>query len=158
MTTSQMPFFSELAAGHNGPPIPEARRAYFRGRLRNRLFNFITKKFLAEQEKGLTKATLARRIGKTPDVVTRWLGAPSNLTLDTISDLLMGICAEELMLSGESPLNQAPRNYWHKDDWATGQLGRTQPPTPTQPSLGVDDQRRVPRELVGQVRELLGQK
>jgi hypothetical protein len=53
-----MPFFSELASGHHGPPIPEAKRAYFQARLRNRLFNFIVEKFLHEQQRGLTKAAL----------------------------------------------------------------------------------------------------
>lgn len=108
MTTSQTPFFSELASGHDGPQIPEAKRAYFQARLRNRLFNLILQRFLQEQQSGLTKAALARRIGKTPDVVNRWLGAPGNLTLDTISDLLLGIGAEELKLELSSILNQEP--------------------------------------------------
>src|SRR5690242_398273 len=96
MPTSPTQFFSELAAGHSGPTIPEAKRIYFRTRLRSRLFNFILERFVREQKRGLTKATLARRIGKSPEVVNRWLGAPTNLTLDTVSDLLLGISAEEL--------------------------------------------------------------
>lgn len=128
MNTSQTQFFSELAAGHAGPPIPEAKRVYFQTRLRNRVFNFILKKFLEEQGKGLTKAALARRIGKTPDIVNRWLGGPGNLTIDTISDLMLGIAAEELKLTSESPLNQSPVNYRHAD-WIKGsdQGNRTQP-------------------------------
>src|SRR5260370_18904902 len=126
-----MPFFSELASGHHGPPIPEAKRAYFQARMRNRLFNFIVEKFLQEQQRGLTKAALARRIGKTPDVINRWLGAPSNLTLDTVSDLLLGIGAEELKPEAESLLNQAPRNFL-PDPWIKQeeQPKRTQPPRP----------------------------
>src|SRR6516225_3221113 len=91
-------FFVELAAGHSGPTIPEAKRVYFQTRSRNRLFDYILGRFFQQQEKGLTKAKLARRIGKPPEMINRWLGAPSNLTLDSISDLLLGICAEELVL------------------------------------------------------------
>ena len=113
MTTSQTQFLSEIAAGHSGQPIPEAKRAYFQARLRNRLFNFILGKFSEEQKNGLTKAILARRIGKKPDVVNRWLGSPSNLTLDTLSDLLLGISTEEFTPASETLLNRKPRNYSH---------------------------------------------
>lgn len=115
MTISQMPFFTEISAGHSGPVIPESKRVYFQTRLRNRLFDFILGKFLDEQKKGLTKAILARRIGKTPDVINRWLGAPSNLTVDTMSDLLLGISAEELELSSFDPNELLTPNYMHSD-------------------------------------------
>lgn len=111
MTISPTPFLGELAAGHAGPPIPAAKRAYFQQRLRNRFFNFLLEKFVAGQSQGLTKAALARRIGKTPEQINRWLGAPSNLTLDTASDLVLGICAEEFEPASFSPLNQVESNY-----------------------------------------------
>ncbi len=121
MTTSQAQFsqarfFSELAAGHSGPTIPEAKRVYFQTRLRNRLFDFILGRFVREQKKGLTKAALGRRIGKPPEMINRWLGAPSNLTLDTVSDLLLGICAEEITPKSEPLLFQSPRN-WTPAPW-----------------------------------------
>ena len=109
-------FFSELAAGHGGPPVPEAKRIYFQTRLRNRLFDYILGRFVQEQANGLTKAKLARRIGKPPEMINRWLGTPSNLTLDSISDLLLGICAEELTPQSESLLSQSPRN-WENATW-----------------------------------------
>jgi hypothetical protein len=116
MTISQEQFFSELAAGHTGPTIPEAKRVYFQTRLRNRLFDFILGRFVREQRNGLTKAALGRRIGKPPEVINRWLGAPSNLTLDTVSDLLLGICAEEFVPQSETLLNQSVRN-WTPHPW-----------------------------------------
>jgi len=116
MTIYQTQFLSELAAGHDGPQIPNAKLAYFRERLRGRVFEFILLKFLAEQENGLTKAKLARRIGKTSDIINRWLGSPSNLTIDTISDLLIGIAAEEPELSSRTLLNRPLVNYSHLDD------------------------------------------
>src|SRR6478672_9376145 len=71
-TLQEQDFFSELAAGHSGPPIPESKRVYFQTRLRNRLFDYIVGRFVREQKKGLTKAALARRIGKSPEVINRW--------------------------------------------------------------------------------------
>lgn len=108
--TSQTPFLIEIAAGHLGPPIPAAKRAYFQQRLRLRIFNFLLEKFVKAQSQGLNKNILAKRIGKTPDVIDRWLGAPSNLTTDTICDLLLGIAGEELELDASSPLEQAAAN------------------------------------------------
>lgn len=113
MSTSQKQLLNEVKAGHDGPQIPEAKRVYFQERLRNRFFEFLLQKFLEQQKHGLTQAKLARRIGKKPDVISRWLGAPSNLTLDTISDLLLGISAEELEMGAKSFLNRPPANFSH---------------------------------------------
>jgi hypothetical protein len=153
MSTSREQFFDELAAGHSGPTIPEAKRVYFQTRLRNRVFNFILAKFVTEQERGLTKAKLGRRIGKPPEVINRWLGAPSNLTLDSISDLLLGISAEELTPQTEALLYQAPRNF---DPWIRQeeQLNRKQPPrSDDAPKLGHEVQQQMsipfPSELLG---------
>jgi hypothetical protein len=127
MTTSQTPFLAELAAGHNGPPISGPLRAYFQQRLRLRVFNFILSKFIEAQKDGLTKAGLARRIEKTPDLINRWLGASSNLTLDTISDLLLGIAAEELLPEAASPLKQRQHNYSHFDYLYADDLSNNRP-------------------------------
>lgn len=150
MTISQTQFFSELAAGHAGPAIPEAKRSYFQARLRNRLFNFILARFSVEQKNGLTKAALARRIGKSPEVINRWLGAPSNLTIDSISDLLLGIGAEELTPQAEPLLNQSPTNFLHAE-WIgrDDQTSRSQPPRPKPNELGTKKTQRLPAELVG---------
>lgn len=113
MSTFQTRLMSEIQAGHDGPPIPEAKLVYFQERLKNRFFEFVISRFLQQQKRGLTKAKLARRIGKKPEVVNRLLSAPSNLTLDTASDLLLGLDAEELEMNASSLLNRAPVNYSH---------------------------------------------
>lgn len=68
---------------------------YYRRRLKNRTFARLAT-FFAEQaeETGLTKKDLAERLGKDPAQITRWLAGPSNLTLDTLSDLLLAMEAE----------------------------------------------------------------
>lgn len=110
MTTSQQT--SILYEIKNKLPVPAGKRAYFAARLRNRLYNFVMKKFKEnERDHGLTKAELARRIGRDPAVVTRLLASPGNWRSDTASDLLLGICGEELEFSSSSPLTRAKRNY-----------------------------------------------
>jgi len=75
--------------------IPVGKLAYFRERLKNRLHELVFLEFLRQQrERKLTQAELARRIGKAPEQVNRWLGAPGNWELDTVSDLLLGMGAE----------------------------------------------------------------
>lgn len=96
----------------SGAPIPLEVRAYFHARTKNRLFDFILSKFIEKEMSGeLTKAELARRMEKRPEVVTRLLSAPGNWTLETVSDLLLGIGAEELEPASSSLLNRPPRNY-----------------------------------------------
>jgi len=113
-TSQQKSFLSEIA---DGDQIPLGKRSYFRERLRNRLYSFVLGKFaIAEQHNGLTKAELARRLDRRPEVITRLLGSPGNWTLDTVSDLLLGISAEELDLGSTSLTSQSPRNY-RIPDW-----------------------------------------
>ena len=122
VTTFQKQLLNEIAAGHDGPQIPESKRVYFQQRYRDRVFDFILSRFDDQRENGLTKAKLARRIGKSPEVINRWLGSPSNLTEDSISDLLLGICAEEPEIGTHSVLNRTPTNYHHLDDQITPKL------------------------------------
>lgn len=91
-TTSPTSFLSEIISGED---IPPGKLEYFRSRLSNRLHEIIIDEFVRLSEtKKITKADLARRIGKSPAQITRWLGAPSNWTLDTVSDLALGMGCE----------------------------------------------------------------
>lgn len=97
MTTSQAQFLAPILSGE---PIPEETLVYFRTRLRLRLQEFILREFARQQtrtrETGgrFTRADLARRIHRKPELVTRWLGHACNLETDTLSDLLLGMAAE----------------------------------------------------------------
>jgi hypothetical protein len=93
MSMSQKtPFLSEIL---NEKTIPPAKLAYFRQRLINRLYDLILGEFLKQEQRGLTKAEVARRIGRRPEQVARWLGAPGNWTLETVSDLSLAISKAE---------------------------------------------------------------
>jgi transcriptional regulator with XRE-family HTH domain len=115
-TSLQTQLLKELAAGPDGGPIAESRLVYLQERLRGRFFDFLLSRFEEARENGLTQAKLARRIRKSPEVINRWLSAPANLTLDSISDLFAGISAEELEFSASSLLGRARVNYSHLDD------------------------------------------
>lgn len=90
MTTSQQnTFLSDLFTRES---IPIGKLAYFRGRLSNRIHELVLEAFAhLEAAGGITRADLARRIGKKPEQITRWLGNPGNWESDTVSDLLLGM-------------------------------------------------------------------
>lgn len=101
MITSQDQLSAQIASAD---PIPVKVRIRFRARLRSRFHQFLLKEFLSqEEEAGLTRARLARRIGKKPEQVTRWLATAKNLTLNTISDLMLGMAAEPDFSVGPLP-------------------------------------------------------
>jgi hypothetical protein len=66
--------------------------------------------FLSRDGK-VTKASLARRLGKSPEQITRWLGAPGNFTLKSFSSLLACMGYEPTF--GARPLNSLPRANFH---------------------------------------------
>jgi hypothetical protein len=94
MTTSPELFLTE-AIDLDKEEISPSVIAYFRERLRNRLHQLAMQRFrVLEDSCRFTKAQLARRIGREPAQVNRWLGASGNWTLDTASDLLLGMGCE----------------------------------------------------------------
>jgi hypothetical protein len=92
MTTSQtQSFLTEILRGER---ISVGKLEYFRARLQSRLHQLVLAEFLRQEDRGLHQAELARRIGRKPEVVNRLLGAPGNWTLNTVSDLLLGMGVE----------------------------------------------------------------
>jgi len=76
-------------------PLAKREIFYYRQRQKNRVFADICAFFAEEAAKGnINKRKLAEKINCDPALITRWLSAPSNLTLDTISDLLLALGAE----------------------------------------------------------------
>ena len=113
MNTSRKPFLSEVL---NGDKIPLGTLSYFRERFRDRLYDLVIEEFLKQRaESDLTQAEVARRIGRRPEQITRWFGAPGNWTLETVSDLLLAIAKSEpdvILLPLEGRAN---RNYRGQD-------------------------------------------
>ena len=111
MSTSQMQFMNEIKAGHDGDPIREAKRpVYFQERFGIEFGNFFSVEFIQQQEIWPSRRVkLARGIGKTPDVINRWLGAPSNLTADTISDLCLASALKNQRWTASLSSGRLPR-------------------------------------------------
>lgn len=76
-------------------PIRDRDIFYYRQRYKNRVFSELVSFFAEEAERlGITKRDIAARLKRDPALISRWLSAPSNLTLETISDLLLALGAE----------------------------------------------------------------
>lgn len=88
MAISLTPSSSEIP---ESGPIPARILGYFQQNLRNRFHQFILREWRRREGLGMTRKDLAERIGKKPEQITRWLGTPSNWTIDTLSDLLLGM-------------------------------------------------------------------
>lgn len=109
----------------NREPLSPAHFGYFRERVRLAFWEYVVLTFMEQaNSSNLTKAELARRIGRRPEQVGRWLAAPTNWTLDTATDLLLGM-GIELMPSGRSLMERPAVNYVHAFDGL--RLGRDQP-------------------------------
>jgi hypothetical protein len=91
ITSRTQSFLTEILQGER---IPVGKLEYFRARLQSRLHQLVLAEFLRQEDRGLHQAELARRIGRKPEVVNRLLGAPGNWTLNTVSDLLLGMGVE----------------------------------------------------------------
>jgi hypothetical protein len=84
-----------MANTSNLDPIKDREKFYYRQRNKNRLFEKIVLLFAEEAERnGVTKKQIAERLKSDPAQITRWLSAPGNLTLDSISDILLALGAE----------------------------------------------------------------
>lgn len=69
--------------------------AYYRQRQKNRVYGALAGFFAEEAEsRDITKKDVAEAMERDPAQVTRWLGGPTNLELDTISDFLLPFGAE----------------------------------------------------------------
>jgi hypothetical protein len=112
-TSASHSFLSEILFAE---PIPLEKLAFFRARAQSHLYDLVVTKFLALERDGkLTRAELARRIGKQPAQITRLLGAPGNWTVGTGSDLLLGM-GEELDVSSCPLAGRVERNF-QQPEW-----------------------------------------
>ena len=79
----------------NRSPKKERDVFYYRQRMKNRFFTKIISFFAEESERtGITKKDLAILLKRDPGQISRLLSNPSNMTLETISDLLFALDAE----------------------------------------------------------------
>ena len=108
-------------------PLSDYARGYLSQRVRNSFYDYVMRRFQeAVEQEDMTKTKLAKRLGVTPSRVTRLLGSPSNWTLGTVSELLVGICREELRPTSEPFQGRATRNRQPKDLLQLGDIALTE--------------------------------
>lgn len=111
MITSRTKF--SLSKPVRGQKIDHAALAFVQARNRNKAHSLLLERF---KESGLSKSELAVMLGKRPEQISRWLGGPGNLTLDTISDILFAVEGAMLKLSVDDAISKAPRNH-RRPEW-----------------------------------------
>lgn len=93
--------------------VDEAELGYSRQRFKNRVFAQLVEFFASEAERrNITQADLAVALKKDGGQLNRLLRHPSNLTLETISDLLTALDAE-MDTRVVRFADRAPANYMH---------------------------------------------
>lgn len=97
MTFSQEPYQSAISKSEK---ISTYEMSYYQQRLKHNIFSRLISTFAERAERnGLSKAKMATLTGKDPAVINRLLSIPSNLTLDTLSDLSLAMgCEPEISL------------------------------------------------------------
>lgn len=104
MTTLAMP--STLTTMfHSADPFTERQQALIEGTAQNiahsAVLNLLER---AVREERITRAALARKLGRDPSQITRWLSSPGNWTLQTLG-LLMGAMGH-LPAIGAQPVSE----------------------------------------------------
>lgn len=105
MITSQTSTLSKPTPGERVPP---ETFAYLRARAKRHAYELVIKELRAS---GISRAELARRLGKDPSRVSKMLGGPGNWTIATESDLLFAISGAVPTFGIERPLDRPARNY-----------------------------------------------
>ncbi|MEO8144957.1 MAG: hypothetical protein ABI654_12170 [Betaproteobacteria bacterium] len=75
-------------------PIPPTHFEYFQNRLKFRLYAMVQDAFSASK---MSKADLAKKLDVDPGLVTRWMNTPTNLELNSLSNLLLAIGCEPIL-------------------------------------------------------------
>ena len=107
---------SFLSKPETGKRVPPETFAYFRLRAKRHAFDLVMNEF---RRSGLTKAELARRLGKGQDRVSKMLGGPGNWTIATVSDLLFALSGGEPKYEIAYPLDKPRRNKTPRDQFPT---------------------------------------
>jgi plasmid maintenance system antidote protein VapI len=87
MTTYQEQFQKAVEA----EVIPTFWLAYFREAFRETINDRLLDLIDSEE---ITRGAIARKIGRRPEQLTRWINSPANLEADTISDLALAFGCE----------------------------------------------------------------
>jgi hypothetical protein len=108
MSTSPSTPNTRLHKPTSGERVPPDTRDYLRARAKRHAYDLVMREL---KKSGITRAELARRLGRGADRVSKMLGGPSNWTIITLSDLLFAINAGVPKYEIDYPLDKKPRNF-----------------------------------------------
>ena len=101
---------SLLAKPSGEVPVPSSALGYASSKLRMELYRLVLK---ALKEARISQATLARRVNKRPEQISRLLSGPGNWTIDTAAQLLFAIDGSLLKVERRSPVLERHSNHRH---------------------------------------------
>lgn len=90
-------------------PVSDRTFGYVSAYTRQELHGLVLKAF---REAGISQVTLAKRMGKRPEQISRLLAAPGNWTIDTAAELLFAIDGSLTRIERRWPLKETPTNSW----------------------------------------------
>lgn len=107
-TTMNTPATTFSSDDYKADPVPSGLMALMGRRACNNFYDFVVSRFL---DSGIKKSELARRSGRSPALINRWLASPHNWTLETAGILLFAISGEEFVLNGQKPFERPVTNF-----------------------------------------------
>lgn len=121
MTTSQTTTWLTRPDKHER--TPRRAEAFIEARNRGQLHQLLLSAFVASH---MSKSELARRTGKPRETISRVLGHPTNMEIDTASKILFALTGKLIAFSAYDPLDVAsvPTNRDHRPDWADKPIER----------------------------------
>ncbi|WP_162560308.1 helix-turn-helix domain-containing protein [Tritonibacter mobilis] len=104
-----------LSKPEQGVKIHPFDLGFVRTRNKNKAHSLLLELF---EESDLSKADLAKMLGKKPEQITRWLAGPGNLKLDTLSDLIFAMKGEFFVVQCKDELSRGKSNR-QSPEWLT---------------------------------------
>lgn len=111
MNLSQI--LSQLYDNASDAEVPSGVRGYFSAHLRNKIHGLLLDELKRSE---VTNSLLSKRLKKDQAQISRLIGSPGNMTLDTISDLLLAISGATLDVTIEHPHLKGATNH-RGPDW-----------------------------------------
>lgn len=119
---------SFLSKPEKGKAINSKHMSFVKTRCRNKAQSLLLEAF---SESRMTKAELAKMLGKRPEQITRLFSGPANITLDTLSAVIFATSGQMLALSKEDILSEPRRNFCGPDWAREAEVHRIDPATVT---------------------------
>lgn len=128
MTSSQAEYRERIGKNE---ALPKRLRSYYQQRFQQQVFARIAKAFAERAETlDIKKSTIAALLDKDPGQVNRLLSHPTNLTLDTLSDIALALNFEPNVVLEDLEID--PRhNYCHPSYEFTTKLVKSKVASPS---------------------------